>query len=123
MALLPSEHLTENEIAAATLADQGKAFNPQQQFRVTWPAEPVVALAYMDQLRRSDALSVEVFSDLTVALDRSKSNLEKGANDRGLAKQLETLAAELDVAKGDASTQQRMTSLGATLKGIAARLR
>ena len=123
MALLPSEYLTANEIAAATLADQGEAFNPQQQFRVTWPAEPVVALAYMDQLRRSDALSEQVFSNLTVALDRSKSNLESGANDRNLAKQLETLAAGLDVAKGDASTQQRMTSLGATLNSIAARLR
>jgi hypothetical protein len=50
LALLPSEHLTANEIAAAALADQGALFNPQQQFRVTWPAEPVVARAYLDQL-------------------------------------------------------------------------
>jgi hypothetical protein len=37
LALQPSEHLSANEIAAAALADQGRAFNPQQQFPVTWP--------------------------------------------------------------------------------------
>ena len=54
--LTASEFLTENEIAAAKLADQGAVFNPQQQFQVTWPAEPVVARAYIDQLVRADAL-------------------------------------------------------------------
>jgi hypothetical protein len=38
--LQPSEFLSENEIAAAALANQGPAFNPQQQYPVTWPAEP-----------------------------------------------------------------------------------
>jgi len=55
--LSPSEFLTENELAAAGLADQGRMFNPQQQFRVTWPAETAVARAYLDQLQRSDAIS------------------------------------------------------------------
>ena len=44
-ALVPSQHLTENEIIAAEIADQGELFNPQQQFKVTWPAESVVARA------------------------------------------------------------------------------
>ncbi|MBW3654180.1 MAG: hypothetical protein KY433_11505, partial [Actinobacteria bacterium] len=57
LALQPSEHLTANEIAAAALADQGRAFNPQQQFGVTWPTHPVVAKAYVDQLEREGALS------------------------------------------------------------------
>jgi len=48
LSLSPSEYLTENEIAAAAIANQGNVFNPQQQFQVSWPAEPVVALAYMD---------------------------------------------------------------------------
>ncbi|MFW6087680.1 MAG: DUF305 domain-containing protein, partial [Myxococcota bacterium] len=43
LALVPSEHLSANEIAAAAAADQGGVFNPQQQFPVRWPAEPVVA--------------------------------------------------------------------------------
>ncbi len=123
MALLPSEHLSENEIAAAALADQGKAFNPQQQFRVTWPAEPVVARAYMDQLQRSDTLPEAAMTDLTRALDRAKAILERGKNDRGLAKQLETLASGLETSGSDASTLRRLASLGETLNGIAARLR
>ena len=39
-ALEPSGALSSNEIAAALLADQGARFNPQQQFPVTWPAQP-----------------------------------------------------------------------------------
>ncbi|MBN1239688.1 MAG: DUF305 domain-containing protein, partial [Gammaproteobacteria bacterium] len=54
--LAPSDFLSENEIAAAAVADQGRILNPQQQFRVTWPAEPVVARAYVDQLQRSGGL-------------------------------------------------------------------
>lgn len=54
--LVPSEHLTENEIAneiaAARLATYGE-FNTQAQTRVTWPAAPVVARAYLDQMARN----------------------------------------------------------------------
>ena len=50
--LLPSEYLTDNEIAAAAVAQQGNIFNPQTQYRVDWPAVPVVARAYLDQLAR-----------------------------------------------------------------------
>src|SRR5690606_14281003 len=56
LALKPSEHMTQNEIDAAGLADQGARFNPQQQNPATWPAHPVVARAYMDQLQRSQAM-------------------------------------------------------------------
>ena len=69
LALLPSEFLSENEIAAAEVADQGGLFNPQQQFPVTWPAEPIVARAHLDQLRRSNKLSQEKVADLNAALD------------------------------------------------------
>ena len=51
--LVPSEYLSANEIAAAKLADQGRTFNPQQQHPVSWPADPVIALAYLDQLKRA----------------------------------------------------------------------
>ncbi|MEJ1962129.1 MAG: DUF305 domain-containing protein [Gammaproteobacteria bacterium] len=57
--LLPSKFLSENEIAAAALAQQGGRSNPQQQFPVTWPAEPVVARAYIDQLERDGAFPAE----------------------------------------------------------------
>ena len=50
LALVPSEYLTENEVAAAAVADQGEGFNPQQQFRVTWPAEPVEGFLVSDRV-------------------------------------------------------------------------
>src|SRR5690606_24781410 len=48
-ALTPSELLSENEIAAASLVARDAVVNPQQQRRQVWPAEPVVARAYVDQ--------------------------------------------------------------------------
>ncbi len=51
--MLPSEYLSENELAAAKLADYDDIFNPQQQLKVSWPAVPAVALAYADQMDRA----------------------------------------------------------------------
>ena len=121
--LLPSEYLSENEIAAAALADQGGVFNPQQQFPVTWPAEPVVARAYVDQLERSEALATALIADLNEALDRSASQLEDGGLDKDLAADLESLAADLEDDSGDAITNKRRAALSDTVGGIAARLR
>ena len=130
LTLVPSEHLSEHEIAAAALADQD-GFNPQQQFRVSWPAEPVVARAYLDQLERSEELSESLAADLDQALDRSAALLEDGARDEDLATRLESLAAALEETdqegdpRGSAAkmAQRRRAALGETLNGIAARLR
>ena len=121
--LLPSEYLSENEVAAAAIADQGERFNPQQQFRITWPAEPVVARAYIDQLKRSDSLSASTVAELTAALDRSGLRLEDGASDEALAESLEMLSTALNNIGGDAITNKRRAALSETLGGIAARLR
>jgi len=123
VALVPSEYLTENELAAAAIADQRKLFNPQQQFPVTWPAEPVVARAYIDQLVRDEVLSASVVDDLNTALDRSASQLEASKRDRTLAATLESLAETVGEDGGDANTMKRRAGLAETLGGIAARLR
>jgi len=123
MALVPSEYLTANELAAAEIANQSEVFNPQQQFPVTWPAEPVVARAYIDQLQRSDSLSGSLAADLDAALDRSASRLEAGASDAELAGSLEKLSMSLSEIDGDAMTMKRSAALAGTLGGIAARLR
>lgn len=123
LALEPSEYLTENEIAAAALADQGQLFNPQQQFPVTWPAEPVVARAYIDQLSRSNALDDAAAAELNAILDASSAALEQGASDRGLARRLSKLAGSLDEDSGDAAIARRSTALAATLNAMAERLR
>jgi uncharacterized protein (DUF305 family) len=123
LALLPSEHLTANEIAAAAIADQGDVFNPQQQFRVTWPAEPVVARAYVDQLVRDDELGAGYVDDLSQALDRAEDLLAAGSRERGLARTLERLAAGLTEEAGSPIAVKRRLELAETLAGIAARLR
>lgn len=123
LTLAPSEYLSENEIAAALIADQGKRFNPQQQFPVTWPAEPVVARAYLDQLQRRSALSTSTVSDLNAALERAASALESGARDKGVARSLDSLAKAVRKDGGDAITTKQRAGLAETLGGIAARLR
>ena len=115
LALTPSEYLSEYEIAAATLADQGDVFNPQQQFRITWPAEPAVAHAYLDQLERDGALSEILVADIAASL----TQLENGARDKELVARLESLAGELTAG---GVTSGRRVALAETLKGISAQL-
>ena len=121
--LLPSEHLSANEIAAAKIADQGDLFNPQQQFRVVWPAEPVVARAYLDQLERDSALPESLGADLGALLDRAESSLEDESTDLELAAALESAAGSVLEEGGSSTIHRRRSALGATLNEIAMRLR
>jgi len=111
-ALTPSEHLSEAEIAAAALADQGAVFNPQQQLRVTWPDHPVVARAYVDQLVRAGAVSEDFAAELGAALDEAAARFAGGEGDRSLAKRLDKLADGL-------GSDGREASLKAALAGVA----
>ncbi|MBU1384683.1 MAG: DUF305 domain-containing protein [Alphaproteobacteria bacterium] len=119
LALQPSEHLSENEIAAAMMADQGGTVNPQQQFPVTWPAHPVVARAYLDQLARADAMPVEMRTRIAAALDQAAGPVDGGGKDAGVAGQLRALADSV-VVSGSAS--RSLAGLKETLTGIAARI-
>ncbi|MEM7483187.1 MAG: DUF305 domain-containing protein [Acidobacteriota bacterium] len=123
LALLPSEHLTENEIAAAALADQNGIFNPQQQFPVTWPADPMVARAYIDQLGRDEALPEEFATELDDALGRAAETLANGGADADLADELETLASTVTEAEASGLAQHRRAALGRVLGEIADRMR
>ena len=124
LALLPSDYLSENEIAAASLADQGRVFNPQQQFRVTWPAEPVVALAYLDQLARDETMSAEFIAEVTAALGDASTAIDNDGRDRKLARRLASFAATARKAdSGSEVVVKRTTALADTLDDVAARLR
>ena len=113
LALTESEFISANEIAAAKLADQGEVFNPQQQFRVTWPNEPVVAMAYVDQLTRNNMLEESLRVSLTQTLDLASEQISGKTKDRRTARKLKNLASEIE----DASS-----GLATTLRGIAGRL-
>jgi uncharacterized protein (DUF305 family) len=119
--LQPSEHLTANEIAAAQMADEGGTVNPQQQFPVRWPAHPVVARAYLDQLARDNAMPAAMMDRITAAMDQATPLVESQSANAALALQIQALADEVRVSGAD-QTAKRMAGLKETLAGIAARL-
>jgi uncharacterized protein (DUF305 family) len=123
--LTPSDYLSADEIAAASFFNPDAEFNVQTQVRVTWPADPVVARAYMDQLRRGNLLDAAQDSALIDALARAEVVLANGGRDAQLATQLASIAPgfarEADSRSG--MTQNRYRGLADTLEGIAARLR
>jgi hypothetical protein len=117
--LKPSEFLTQNEIDAA-VAVKTPVFNAQEQPRTTWPASPVVARAYIDQLKRSNALSEARSTEITAALDRVEKL--KSRKDATAAAGLESAAAQLEQQAGSAAGADvaRLRSLAATFKALAA---
>lgn len=121
--LLPSEHLSENEIAAAKLADQGELFNPQQQFRVSWPAAPAVALAYLDQLGRGNGLPEDMQAKVRDALARAQMAMDNGTGDDELAQALGAMADSLGGIETAAAHASTINGLTTTLAGISERLR
>ena len=120
--LIPSEYLSENEIAAAELAypliGPRRIFNPQQQVPMTWPARPVVARAYIDQLLKDKALEEDTAQSIIERLDLVDVAMEKGGNNR-LARQINRLELSVDALNVNAMTQHRLERLNATLKEIA----
>ncbi len=122
--LRPSDFLTENEIAAASLPHGTAVFNAQRQTMFRWPAEPVVARAYLDQLARGDTLASTQRQNVGGALDQAQDALDRGANDSAAASQLEELAEEFEAASASAAgiDRSRLLALAETLTGIAGRL-
>ncbi|QNE05675.1 DUF305 domain-containing protein [Croceicoccus marinus] len=104
LTLEPSDHLTRNEIDAAALAQEvNGTFNPQQQFPVQWPADPVVALAYVDQLRRA-GVEAALIDPLAASLQAMKAG-------SGSKAALKSAAAPLASATLDASQGWRKDAL------------
>ena len=123
--LTPTEYLSQNEIDAATMVRLDE-FNAQEQPRLTWPANTVVARAYVDQLTRSNSIQPDRAKVVKAALDKTdglRTGTEKDA--AATLDQLNALAKQLE---GDAAVVSgrdaaRLRALADTLKGAAARLR
>ena len=116
--LLPSEHLTENEIAAANLV-RFQEFNSQNQPTYVWPPSFVVAKAYLDQLERGKAIDAARAKTLRAALDQGDKR-QKATLD-----QLDAFAAELvrDAAAPNAPDAKRYKAMAAAITARTARLR
>jgi hypothetical protein len=123
--LLPSEHLTKNEIDAAAEA-RLQDFNPQHQRRVEWPASAAVARAYVDQLMRTKAMPrsrADAIDDVLDDIDDVRTGRERGAP--ATLARVEALVAQLDAdaPKATGRDAERMRALAATLRGRIARIR
>jgi hypothetical protein len=111
--LTPSEYLSANEIAAAKLV-QHDVNNPQNQMRNTWPAHPVVARAYLDQLVRYGGLVPARSREIGAAIDAAEAATgeERTAVYKKLAK---ALAADIKTA----SDPVRVKALAAVVRDLA----
>ncbi len=93
--LTPTRFLTQNEIDAAKTVRVAE-LNVQNQQKITWPANWVVAKAYVDQLERSGALPAERIATLRQAMQSAESShlgRSRAAQLKGLAPSLEKDAA------------------------------
>jgi hypothetical protein len=123
--LTPSEYLSQNEIDAANLV-QSNEFNPQRQERITWPAVPALARAYMDQLLRSKGIAPARANAVTQSLthlEQLRSSRDKGA--AAIGAELDALYAQLerDAASASGLDAARLRLLAATLKERREKLR
>src|SRR5437660_12363797 len=71
--LTPTKDLTQNEIDAAN-AVRTSEFNVQNQERMVWPRNLIVAKAYVDQLERSQALSPDRIANVRTAIQTAESS-------------------------------------------------
>jgi hypothetical protein len=92
--LTPNKLLTQNEIDAAKTVRVAE-LNVQNQQRIDWPAQLVVAKAYLDQLERSQALPADQISAVRNAIqsaESSKMNRKDLAKLQGFARSLKESA-------------------------------
>ncbi len=111
--LTPTEYLTQNEIDAAKVVRVAE-LNVQNQEKIVWPRQLVVAKAYVDQLERSQALSSGQIAALRQAIQRAESSL----NRRELG-ELKSLAPSLEKSAGltkSAADSARLQALAEILR-------
>ena len=112
--LVPSKFITQNEIDAANQVHYDE-LNVQNQPKITWPRNFVVARAYLDQLARSNALAparITALNALIAQGERSNSNPSNVAQAAATAAALEKDAAG---AKTPADAE-RLRALAAIIK-------
>lgn len=112
--LVPSQHLSANEIAAAKLVVM-EEFNPQSQPRITWPAAFPVVRSYLDQLVRGNGLTTA----RTTAIDRALTAAERQSG-AARATALNTLATHVDGDVAGARDGARVRAMAAEIRRLAA---
>ena len=112
--LVPSEHISQNEIDAAKTVRMDE-FNAQGQPKLVWPPSFALARAYIDQLERSNGLDTARIGAVREALTRAEN--ASGEARRGA---LTTLAASLDGDRSASADAARVEMLAAAVRELAA---
>jgi len=123
--LVPTQHLSQNEIDAA-MQWRMTEFNAQNQPLVKYEPTSVVAKSYLDQLNRSKGISAaraKAVTDGLAKVDELRTGKERNAAAAldGLDAVAAQLAADAKAAQGRDAI--RLQALSDTLKGRTARLR
>ena len=111
--LSPSPLLSQNEIDAAKLVHVDFQ-NVQDQQKLVWPATPVVARAYLDQLERSKGLNAAELTSTRTELDTADK-----LNGPARAAALSALATRLQQDAPASGDRSKVEKLAATVKGMA----
>lgn len=96
--LTPTKFLTQNEIDAAKSVRVSE-LNVQNQQKIDWPSQLVVAKAYIDQLERSQSLPANKIADLRKAIQSA----EASKMNKGQVKKLQKMAPSLEQTAAAAS--------------------
>jgi len=113
LALVPSDQLSANEIAAAKLVRFAQ-YNPQTQPKIEWPAAFPVVRAYLDQLVRDDGLSAARTTAIGRALDAAE---KQGGRERRTA--LQALAREVSRDARGARDGDRVKAMATAIERLA----
>ncbi len=111
--LMPSEHISKNELEAAKLVKYAY-FNAQEQPQFVWPAAFVVARAYTDQMARNSAVP-KAWLDGVLAQLATAEKAKGGARSSAL----NALAAQLDKDAAASPESARVQALSGVVKGLA----
>jgi hypothetical protein len=111
--LVPNKYITQNEIDASNQVHFDE-LNVQNQPKIVWPSNFIVARAYIDQLTRSGALDAKQLEALKTAMAKFEAHSSKKE-----VAQLKSMAATLDKEAATAKTpadQERMHALAEIIK-------
>jgi len=111
--LVPSGFLSQNEIDAAKLI-HFDYLNAQDQQKLVWPANPVVARAYLDQLARGNGLAPAKVTAARQALARAEKLSGQARKDA-----LSQLAAQLNGDAAGAADAAKVRTLAAAVTDLA----
>jgi hypothetical protein len=112
--LVPNKYITQNEIDASNQVHFDE-LNVQNQPQIVWPANFVVARAYLDQLARGSSVTPKQITEMNGAIAKA----EASHSDAKDVAQLKSLAAKLDADVSKAKTPadaDRMRALSAIMK-------